>query len=63
MSTVEATSATVLDTSETFAFRESPALSSLLLHFVGITLSISLMARPWERTTSQTALSVSFIMS
>ena len=62
-STVAATSAIVLETSETFALRESPALSSLLLHFVGMTRSISLIARPCERTTSQTAFRVSFIIS
>jgi hypothetical protein len=56
-------SAIVRETSVTFAFSDRPALSSLLLHFVGKTLSSSLIASPYDLITSQTALSVSFIMS
>ena len=46
LSMLEATSAIVRETSDTLAFKESPALSSDLLALVGITLSSSLIARP-----------------
>jgi hypothetical protein len=53
----------VRETSETLAFKESPALSSLLFAFVGNTRSSSLIARPYDLITSQTALNVNFTMS
>ena len=42
----EATSAIVLETSETLAFTDKPAFSSDLFAFVGTTLSSSLIANP-----------------
>ena len=59
----EATSAIVRDTSDTFAFNDKPAFNSDLLALVGITLSSSLIARPYDLITSQTALSVSLTIS
>jgi hypothetical protein len=59
----EATSATVLDTSDTLAFKDNPAFNSDLLALVGTTLSSSLMANPYDLTTSFNALSVNFTMS
>jgi hypothetical protein len=58
-----ATSAIVLDTSDTLALSDSPAFSSDLLALVGSTLSSSLIARPYDRITSHIALNVSLTMS
>ena len=59
----DATSAIVLETSDTLALSERPAFNSDLLAFVGITLSSSLIANPYDLITSQTALNVNLTMS
>ena len=63
LSTDEATSAIVRDTSETLAFKDKPAFNSDLFAFVGSTLSISRIASPYDLTTSHTALNVNFTIS